>query len=176
MYGTVSVLITFALLAPVLAEGEIDLEAVLSSIVIAVDERRELEDAVVTGATGGKIQTARVRILERREWRELRTVVPITSQAEPLPQKKSKELEKQLTACLETPKVKDSTVPLKMGLEMAIAPTSEQVKKFRKELSQCLEKSLPEAMAVGVIDFRIKTRDEGWHERVQSDQRGYSKP
>ena len=176
MHGAVAVLIILALSVSLCAESEINLEAVLSSIVIAVEERRELEDAVVTGATGGQIQTARVRFLERREWRELRTLVPLANRAEPLPQDKSKELEELLTACLETPEVKDSTVPLTMGLEMSIAPTPTQVKKFRKELTQCLEQSLPEALRVGVIDFQIKTRDEGWHERVQSDQRGYSKP
>jgi hypothetical protein len=176
MYGTVGVLIILALSVSLFAESETILEAVLASIVIAVDERRELEDAVVTGATGGKIQTARVRILERREWRELKTVVPIISQAKSGPEKKSDELKDSLKACLETPKVKESTVPLTMGLEMAIAPTPEQVKQYRKELTGCLNQSLPDTMKVGAIDFQIKTRDEGWHERVQSGQRGYSKP
>ncbi|HUV13915.1 MAG TPA: hypothetical protein VMY18_09725 [Acidobacteriota bacterium] len=172
MYGAVGILIILALSVSLYAESEINLEAVLASIVIAVDERRELEDAVVTGATGGKIQTARVRILERREWRELRTVVPIISRAEAAPVKKSDELEESLKACLETPKVKESTVPLTMGLEMAIAPTPEQVKKYRKELTDCLKQSLPEALTVGAIDFQIKTRDEGWHERVQAPAKG----
>jgi len=176
MYGTVGVLTIFALSVSFFAERETILEAVLASIVIAVDERRDLEDAVVRGATGGKIQTARVRILERREWRELKTVVPIISQTESASEIDSNELEEALKACLGTQTVKESTVPLTMGLEMAIAPTPEQVKQYRKELTGYLNQSLPDTMKVGAIDFQIKTRDEGWHERVQSDQRGYSKP
>jgi hypothetical protein len=59
---------------------------------------------------------------------------------------------------------------------MGIAPTSDQIKKYREELTKCVKPSLSEGLTVGTIDFNIRTEDRGWREQVQNEQRGYRKP
>jgi hypothetical protein len=162
-------------LVPAVAEPKVNLEVVLHQVVVKVEERRELEDAVVQGGAGGMIETARVKIIERREWRELRTIVPIIPRSGRVSKEEEQRLHNSLTACFETTEVEEASTPLTVGLEMSIAPMPDKVEKFIGTLGKCLAPSLGRRFRIGSVDFKINTRDLGWHERVQ-DQKGHRRP